>query len=68
MLFDKFWEITSNMVSLNCYSSILKRKYIDKKVDNNNFYYKNKFFHVMIEVMVMTLCMHKAEYSTIHKL
>lgn len=56
MLFNKFWGITSNVASLNHYSGILKRKHINKKLDNNNFCYTDKFFRVMIEAMVVTLC------------
>ena len=68
MLFGKFWRIVGNMISLNCYSSILKRKHISKKPDNNNFPYIDKFFYVMIEAMVMILYKHKAGCFRIDKL
>lgn len=55
-------------VSLNCYSSIPKWKHICKKLDNNNFYHTNKFFHVVIETMVMMLYMHVISCSTIDNL
>lgn len=57
MLLSKFWGVTGNMVSLNSYGGILKRIYIYKKSDNNNFHHTDKFFRVIIEAMVVILCM-----------
>lgn len=68
MLFGKFWRIAGNVVSLNCYSGILKRKHINKKPDNNNFYHTDEFFRVMIKFIVVTQCMHEAGCSTIDNL
>lgn len=68
MLFGKFWGITGNMVFLNYYNSILKRKHICKKPNNNNFYHADEFFHVVIEAMVMTLYMYIIGYFIIDKL
>ncbi len=68
MMFGKFWGGTDNVVFLNCYSGILKRKHICKKPDNNNFHYINKLFRVVIETIVVTLCMHLARLSTIDEL
>ncbi len=68
MLFDKFWGVAGDVVSLNHYSDILKRKRICKKLDNNNFHYTDKFFRIVIEAMVVTLCMHVVRYSTIDEL
>ncbi len=68
MLFGKFWGVAGNMVSLNCYSGILKKKYIYKKPDNNNFHHTDEFFRVVIEAMVMMLCIYIARCSTIDKL
>ncbi len=68
MLLDKFWKVTSNIVSLNHYSGILKRKHIYNKLNNNNFHHKDKFFHIVIEAMVVTLYMHIAKYSIIDQL
>ena len=67
MLFGKFWGVAGNVVSLNWYNNILKQKYIYKKPDNNSFYYTNKFFHVIIKAMVVTLCIRVAGFSTIDK-
>lgn len=68
MLFSKFWGVAANMVSLNGYNNILKRKHIYKKPDNNNFHHTDEFFHILIEAIVVTLCMHIAGYSTIDEL
>ena len=68
MLFGKFWGVAGDVISLNCYSSILKRKHIYKKPDNNNFYHTNKFFYIVIEAMVVTLCMHIARCFIIDEL
>lgn len=68
MLLGKFWKIIGNMVSLNCYSGILKRKHISKKSDNNNFHHMDKFFYIVIKAMVVILCIYKAGCSTINKL
>ena len=68
MLFGKFWGVAGNVVSLNRYSGILKRKYICKKRDNKNFHHTDEFFRVVIEAMVITLCMHVVRCSIIDKL
>lgn len=68
MLFGKFQKVTANIVSLNCYNGILKREHICKKPDNNNFHYIDKFFHVVIETMVVTLYIHVAKCSIIDNL
>lgn len=59
MLFGKFWGITGNVASSNHYRDILKKKHINKKLDNKNFHHTDKFFCVMIEAMVVTLYMQK---------
>lgn len=68
MLFSKIWGVAANMVFLNSYTDILKKKHIYKKPDNNDFYHTDKFFRIVIEAMVVTLCMHVAGCSTIDKL
>ena len=59
ILFDKFWRIAGDMIFLNCYSNILKRKHISKKPDNNSFHHTDEFFLIVIEAMVVTLFMHE---------
>ena len=68
MLFGKFWRVAGNVISLNHYSGILKKKHICKMLDNNNFHYTDKFFYIMIDAMVVTLYMYIARYSTINEL
>ncbi len=60
MLFNQFWGVADNVIFLNHYSGILKRKHIYKRLDNNNFYYMDEFFRVVIKAMVVTLCIHVA--------
>lgn len=67
ILIRKFWAIAGDLVSLNWYSGILKRKHISKKPDNNHFQQMDDFFRVIIETMVIALCMHGARSSTIGK-
>lgn len=68
MLFSKFWGIARNVLIINCYSDILKRKHMCKKLDNNNFYYTDTFFRIIIEAMAVILYIYIAKYSTIDKL
>lgn len=68
MLFGEFWGVVVDVVFLNYYSGILKRKHIYKKPDNNNFHNIVKFFCIIIEAMVIMLYMHKPRYSMIDKL
>lgn len=68
MLFDKFWGVASNVVFLNYYNNLLKRKHIFKKPDNNNFHYIDKYFRIVIETMIMILYMHIARWSIIEEL
>ena len=68
MLFDKFWGIAGDVVFLNYYSGILKRKHIYKKSNNNNFHHLNKFFCIVIEAMIVILYIYIAKYFTIDKL
>ncbi len=68
MLFGKFWGVAGDVVSLNRYSGILKKKHIYKKPDNNNFYHTDEFFCVIFEAMVVTLYMHIAKCSIIDEL
>lgn len=65
MLFDRFWDVTGDIVPLNHYANILKWKYVTKAIDNNHFYHFDDFLQTVIEVMVIMLCMHLAGYSTI---
>ena len=67
ILFDKFCKVASDVIFLNCYSGILKRKYIYKKSDNNNFYHLDKFFRIVIKTMVVTLLINLLTYFTIDK-
>lgn len=68
MLFGKYWGVAGDVVFLNCYSGILKRKHIFKKPDNNNFHHIDKFFYIVIEAMVVTLYMDIAGCFTIDEL
>ncbi len=65
MLFNRFWAVAGDIVSLNRYTSILKRKYIKKDADNSHFHHSNDFLQTVIEVLVITLCIHLAKCSTI---
>lgn len=68
MLFGKFWGVAGDIVSLNRYSGILKRKHISKKPDNNDFQQTDDFFRVVINAMVIALYMHVAGCSTISQM
>ena len=65
MLFDRFWGVASNIVSLNCYAGILKQKYIKKDADNNHFYRSDDFLQTSIKALVIALCIHLAQCLTI---
>ena len=65
MLFNRFWGIASDIVSLNRYADILKRKYIRKDVDNSNFHHSDDFLQKVIEALVIALYIHLAKCSTI---
>ncbi len=65
MLFDRFWGVAEDIVSLNHYAGILKRKYVTKTADNNHFHHSNDFLRTVMEAMVITLCMHSAGCLTI---
>ncbi len=65
MLFDRFWGIARDIVSLNYYIGILKQKYVTKAVDNNHFYHSNDFLQMVIKAIVITLCIYLAKCSTI---
>ncbi|WP_375449348.1 hypothetical protein [uncultured Nostoc sp.] len=65
MLFDWFWDIAGDIVSLNRYAGILKQKYITKAADNNHFYHSDDFLRTVMEALIITLCMHPAGCSTI---
>lgn len=62
ILFGKFWKVVGNIVSLNYYNDILKRKQICKKSNNNNFHHIGKFFRFMIEAVVMMLYIYIIRY------
>ncbi len=68
ILFGKFWRVVGDIISLNWYHGILKRKYVSKIANNNNFYHSDDFFRTIIEAMVITLCIHTAGCSTIDNL
>lgn len=68
ILFGKFWGVAKDIVSLNWYSGILKRKHIARQTNNNNFQQTDDFFHVVIKVIIIALCMHVAGCSTINNL
>ena len=55
MLFNWFWGIARDIVSLNNYVGILKQKYIIKAIDNNHFYYCNDFLQLVIEALGIML-------------
>ena len=65
MLFDRFWGVAGDIVSLNRYAGILKRKYIKKDADNNHFHHSDDFLQMLIEVLVIALCIYLAQYLTI---
>lgn len=65
MLFDRFWGVAGDIVSLNHYAGILKRKYVTKAADNNHFYHSDDFLRTVMEALVITLCMQAAGCSTI---
>ncbi len=65
MLFDRFWGVAGDIVSLNRYASILQRKYIKKDADNNHFHHSDDFLRTLIEVLVIALCIHSAQCSSI---
>ena len=65
MLFDRFWSVAGDIVSLNRYAGILKRKYITKAADNNHFHHSDDFLRMVIEALIITLCMHSAGCSII---
>lgn len=65
MLFDMFWGITGNIVSLSYFTSILKRKYLIKVADNKHFHHFNNFFQIVVEALVIILCMYLAGCLTI---
>lgn len=66
MLFCKFERVADNIISLNCYGDIPKRKHIYKKSDHNNVYYINKFFYIMIGARIIMLYIYMEKYSTIN--
>lgn len=55
MLFDRFWDIVGDIVLLNYYVDIFKRKYVIKATDNNHFYHFNDFFQTIIEALFIKL-------------
>ncbi len=65
LLFDRFWGIAGDIVSLNDYADIFKRKYITKVADNNHFHHSDDFLQTVMEALVITLFMHSAGCSTI---
>lgn len=68
MLFGKFWGIPGNIVSLNRFAGILKRKYISKAAENGNFHHSDNFFRTVIEAMVITLYINAVGCQSIDKL
>lgn len=66
MLFDKFWDITGNIVSLNCFSSILKQKYITKAANSTNFHHFDDILYMVVEALTITLCIYIADYQIIN--
>ncbi len=65
MLFDRFWGVAGDIVSLNCYAGILKRKYIKKDADNNHFHHSDDFLRTLIKALVIALFIYLAQCSTI---
>ena len=65
MLFDRLWDIAGDIILLNCYAGIFKRKYIKKDVGNYYFYQFIDFLQIIIKVLVIVLCIHLAKYPTI---
>ena len=65
MLYDRFWGVARDIVSLNDYAGIVKRKYITKATSNNHFHHSDYFFRTIIKALVITLCMHVVGCSTI---
>ena len=65
MLFDRFWGVARDIISLNNYAGIFKQKYVTKGTDNNHFYHSNDFFLRIIEILVITLCIYLAGYLNI---
>ena len=65
ILFDQFWGVAGDIVSLNYYAGILKQKYVTKAADNNHFHHSDNFFRTIMEALVITVCMHLAGCSTI---
>ncbi len=65
MLFDRFWGVANNIISLNRYADVLKRKYIKKNINNNHFYHFDDFQQMLIEGLVIALYIHLAQCSTI---
>ena len=65
MLFNWFWSVAGDIVSLNRYAGILKRKYIKKDADNSHFHHSNNFLQIVIKVLVIALCIYLVKYLTI---
>ena len=65
MLFNRFWGVAGDIVSLNRYAGILKQKYIKKDADNSHFHHSDDFLQTVIEALVIALCIHSAKCSTI---
>ena len=68
LLFGKFWGIVGDIISLNQYHGILKRKNVTKKANNKNFHHSDEFFRIIIKAMVVTLCIQAVGCSTINEL
>lgn len=65
ILYNKFWCIVRDIVLLNCFSIILKQKYIIKIANNVNFHHFDNFLYMVIKALTITLCMHVVSCQTI---
>ena len=65
LFFDKFWGTTGNIVGLDRFNGILKRKHITRAALTKNFHHSDDFFRTVIEALVVCLCMHVAGCQTI---
>ncbi|WP_375449214.1 hypothetical protein [uncultured Nostoc sp.] len=65
ILFNRFWGVADDIVSLNRYTGILKRNYIKKNADNSHFYHSNDFLQIIIKAIVIALWIHLSKCLTI---